>query len=67
MRTYFKNSGQRYGGFGEVVMRETHIIINLQFLTMCLVQNKGIIKWGNEKIRRLENGVNANNAWNTDN
>lgn len=44
MRTYFKNSGQRYGGFGEVVMSETHIIINLQFLTMCLVQNKGIRK-----------------------
>jgi len=36
MRTYFKNSGQRYGGFAEVVMRETHIIIYLQFLTMCL-------------------------------
>ena len=44
MRTYFKNSRQRYGGFVEVVMRETHIIINLQFLTMCLVQNKGIRK-----------------------
>lgn len=44
MRTYFKNSGQRYGGSGEVVMSETHIIINLQFLTMCLVQNKGIRK-----------------------
>lgn len=37
MRTYFKNSRQKYGGFGEVVMRNTHIIINLQFLTICLV------------------------------
>ena len=36
MRTYFKNSRQRYDGFNDVVMRETHIIINLQFLTMCL-------------------------------
>ncbi|SQA92806.1 Uncharacterised protein [Capnocytophaga ochracea] len=45
MRTYFKNSGQRYGGFGEVVMRETHIIINLQFLTMCLVQNEEMRKY----------------------
>ena len=67
MRTYFKNSGQRYGGFGEVVMRETHIIIYLQFLTMCLVQNKGIRKWKNEKIRKWGNEVNTNNTRNANN
>ena len=55
MCTYFKNLGQRYGFFGEVVMGETHIIIYLQFLTMCLVQNKGIREWekGNENNEAL--------------